>query len=121
LKRSTGFTPSGIAAAPCLLGAPCAVVAGLFLGGHLLFTQRVQLLHAHIAGVDIALFLQRGQHLLVAIHALHLVERTFVVVQLQPFHAFQDHVHGSLGGALQIGVFNAQHEVAAIGARKSPG
>jgi hypothetical protein len=64
--------------------------------------------------------LQLRQHLLVAVHALHLVERAFVMVQPQPGHAFDDDVHRRLRIALQVGVFNAQDEVAASGARKGP-
>ncbi len=64
---------------------------------------------------------QFGQHFLVARHALHLVERALVMVEAEPFHAFDDDVDGSLGRALLVGVLDAQDEVAALGAGKGPG
>jgi hypothetical protein len=103
------------------LGAPGAVVARLLLGGHLALAQRVELGHAHVAGVDVAGGLQLGQHLAVAVHALHLVERALVVIEAEPGHAFEDDVDGGLGGALQVGVLDAQDEVAALRAREGPG
>ncbi|MPN34314.1 hypothetical protein SDC9_181807 [bioreactor metagenome] len=102
-------------------GAPGAVVARLFLVGHLALAQGVEFFHAHIARIDKALGLQLRQHFLVAVHALHLVERAFVVVELQPRHAFDDHIDRCLRGTLHVGVFDAQDEVALVGARKRPG
>ncbi|EWS63858.1 hypothetical protein Y695_02907 [Hydrogenophaga sp. T4] len=102
------------------LGAPGAVVARLFLVGHLALAQRVQLGHAHVAGINMPARHHLGQHRLVAVHALHLVERAFVVVQAQPLHAFDDHVHSGLGRTFEVGVFNAQHENTACGAGEGP-
>jgi hypothetical protein len=50
-------------------------------------------------------------HHLVALHALHLVERAFVVAQLQPVHGFENAVDGRLRRAGDIGVFDAQDEL----------
>ena len=74
-------------------GPPCAVVAWLFFVGHLLLTQSIELFHAHVAGVHMAAGFEFFQHGLVTVHALHLVERAFVMVEAQPLHAFDDDVH----------------------------
>ena len=47
-------------------------------------------------------------HGAVTVHALHLVERAFIDVHVQPCHRLQDHVDGFLAGTLHIGVFDAQ-------------
>ena len=43
-----------------------------------------------------------------------------VGVQADPVHALQDDVHGFLGGAFQIGVFDAQQKFAAVVLGKRP-
>ena len=53
-------------------------------------------------------------HFLVPVEALGLVERTLVVFQTEPCHAFQDGVDRLGCGAFQIGVFDAQDEGAAM-------
>jgi hypothetical protein len=121
LKRSTGCTPSGTGGRSCRArGARCRRSAA--------FPWRPS--GAHAGRPARPRSCSRGRHgprpaarpaLLVAVHALHLVERAFVVVQAQPGHAFDDDVHRRLRGALQVGVFDAQDEVAASGARKGPG
>ena len=65
-----------------------------------------------------------GQHLsdhfLVALHALHLVERTFVVIQSQPGHAVENGLHRLGRRALHVGVLDAQDERAAVTAGEGP-
>ena len=65
-----------------------------------------------------------GEHLLdhglVAIHALHLVERAFVVVSPDPVHAIENRLYRLGCQAFQIGVFDAQDERAAVFAGKRP-
>ena len=74
------------------LRAPRAVVPWLLLGRHLLLTQGVEFCHGHVAGVNLSGLAHLIEHSAVAIHALHLVERTFIRVHPQPSHAFQNHV-----------------------------
>ena len=50
-----------------------------------------------------------------------LEERTLVVFQPEPGHALQDGVHRLGGGALEVGVLDAQDEGAAVLARIQPG
>ena len=102
------------------LGPPGAVVARFFFVGLLALAQRIELGHAHVAGVGQAARQHVGQHRLVARHALHLVVGAFVEVQPEPVHALQDHIDRGLAGALLVGVFDAQDEIATVGARKSP-
>ncbi|MNT53913.1 hypothetical protein D3C72_1910320 [compost metagenome] len=64
-----------------IFGAPGAVVTGFLFGRHLLFAQRIEFGHAHVAGIYMARSLQIGQHGLVAVHALHLIEGAFVMVE----------------------------------------
>ena len=95
-------------------GAPSAVVQALFTTRFLRGFHGFQVFGRAVAAVCGA----SGQHLvdhgLVAIETLHLVDRAFVVAQTQPVHRVQDLVHRVLGGAGHIGVFNAQHELAAV-------
>jgi hypothetical protein len=62
-----------------------------------------------------------GDHLLVAIHALHLVERTLVVRQAQPLHAVDDGLHRLRRRTRDVGVLDAQDEGAAMAAGIGPG
>ena len=103
------------------LRTPCAVVARFFFGGHLFLAQSVEFGHAHVTRVHMPTGLQLRQHLLVAVHALHLIERAFVVIEAQPLHAFDDDVHRFLRRTLQVGVFDAQNELTTVGPRKRPG
>ena len=69
------------------LRTPFTVVARLQFLRHLLFTQGFQFLLAAVAIVGTAC----RQHALydnfVAVHTLHLIKRTLVVIQTQPLHA----------------------------------
>ncbi len=58
--------------------------------------------------------------LAIPVQALHLVERTLVVIETQPVHSVQDRLGGGLRGSLDIGVFDAQNELAAGFARIGP-
>ena len=57
---------------------------------------------------------------LVTFHALHLVERAFVVIQLKPRHPVQYGLHRFRRGALHIGIFDAQNESATMFAGIGP-
>ena len=58
---------------------------------------------------------------MIAGQPLHLVERPLVVVEPEPGHAVEDRLRGLRGGALEIGILDAQDEVAAMPAGISPG
>ena len=51
-----------------------------------------------------------GDHCAVTVHVLHLIKRTFVMLQTQPLHAVDDGLHGFGRGTFEIGIFNAQDE-----------
>jgi hypothetical protein len=101
--------------------APGAVVARLLAGGAHALAHRLDFFRRAVAQVGGAGVQHRLDDLAVAVHALHLVERAFVVLQAQPLHAVQDRLHRFRGRALQVGVFDAQDEgaaeVAGIGPR----
>ncbi|MCY1225924.1 hypothetical protein D9M72_381360 [compost metagenome] len=103
------------------LGTPEAVVARLLAALALGFAQRVQFFGAHVAAVGQVGLNHLRHHLAIAVHALHLVERAFVDIHLQPGHAFQDHVNRFLRRTLNVGVFDAQDEVALHAAGEGPG
>src|SRR5690606_31329582 len=58
--------------------------------------------------------------LLVAIQALGLVDRAFVVVQAEPVHRLQDRIDRGLGAAFAVGVLDPQDELAAAAACLQP-
>ena len=60
-------------------------------------------------------------HLAIPIHAARLVERPSSCVQPEPLHAVEDDLRRLVGGALAIGVFDAQDERAAVAACIEPG
>jgi len=51
--------------------------------------------------------------LLVERKTLGLIKRAFVVIQTEPLHRVQDRLNGLRGGALAIGILDAQDELAA--------
>src|SRR5690606_31125056 len=57
----------------------------------------------------------------IAVHALHLVERAFIVLQAQPVHAVDDGLHRFRRRTFEIGILNAQDELAAEVAGIGPG
>src|SRR5690606_23795897 len=58
--------------------------------------------------------------LAVAVKAMGLVDRAFVVVEPEPLHRLQDRVDRGLGAALAVGVLDAQDELAAAATRLQP-
>ena len=68
-----------------------------------------------MAGVEQLL---RGS--LVEVEALGLIERALVPVEAEPAHAFQDAFDHGLGGALEVGVLDAEDEGAAGVAGEEP-
>ena len=92
---------------------PATVVTGLNLLGHLFFAQGFQLFLGGVALISQALFEHHIDHFFVAVQTIHLIDRTFVVIEFQPLHAIDDHVNGFLRGALLVRVFNTKEELAA--------
>jgi len=102
------------------LGAPAAVVAGLLAASALCLAHHVEFGRRAVAAVGGAGFEHLRDHDAVAIEALHLVDRALVVVEPEPVHRREDLVDRVLRRARHIGVFDAQHELAAMVARVSP-
>jgi hypothetical protein len=53
----------------------------------------------------------------IAIHPARLIERPLVVRQAQPVHAIENDLRSLVGGALAVGIFDAQDEDAAMASR----
>ncbi|OIQ76416.1 hypothetical protein GALL_419010 [mine drainage metagenome] len=100
---------------------PSAVVARLEPCRHLRLAHCSQLLGRCIAMVGRSGRQHPLNHRLVAVHALHLVKRAFVVIQTQPAHAIQNRLHGLWCGTCHIGILDAQNEFSAMLAGVSPG
>src|SRR5690606_4810495 len=100
---------------------PGAVVAGLETGGTRLLAHGLDLLGAAVAVVGRAFVQHALNDLAIAVHALHLIEGAFIRCQFEPGHAIQNGLDGFRGGAFQVGIFNAQHESAAMMAGEGPG
>ena len=101
---------------------PAAVISGrAFALGF--FAHCFQFFFAAIAVVGVACIQQLLDEGLVTREVFGLVHDVVAVVGVQadPVHALQDDVHGFLGGAFQIGVFDAQQEFAAVVLGKRPG
>ncbi len=103
------------------LRTPGAVITRLQALNTRLFAHGFHFLGAAVAVISMTVFQQLGDDLAVTIHALHLVERTFVRIQAQPLHAIQNALDGLGGGALQIRILNTQHKSALMMTGKSPG
>ena len=101
--------------------APAPVVAGLLAARGLLLAHGFQFFLAGVAVVSLAFLEQLLEHFAVAIHALHLVERAFVVVQPEPRHGVQNDLGVFRRGALQVGILDAQYEGALVAPGEGPG
>src|SRR6202012_3522051 len=94
-----------------------AVVAPLLAARLLLVLHAVEVVRRAVAVVGRAGREHLADDRLVAIQALHLVDRAFVVLQAQPLHRGDDLVDRILRRARDVGVLDAQHELAAVVAR----
>src|SRR6267142_2112628 len=103
------------------LRAPAPVVAGLLAARTLALAHRVELFLGRPATVGLPLLDQSVGDFLVASEPLHLKERTFVPVEPEPAHGVENRLHRSVGGALEVGVLDAQDEFAAVFLRVRPG
>ena len=109
-KRTTGGRP--LAGARTLAVPAAAVVARLFLGELLAGAHRVEIFLAAIAVVGRAGLDHVRDHFFIAIETLRLVERPLVVLEPEPRHALEDHLHRLGRGTLEVRVFDAQDELA---------
>jgi len=103
------------------LRTPASVVTRLGTTRLLLSAHRIELFATAIAVISGAVAKHLRDDLAIAIHALGLVERTFVMLQAEPGHAVKDRPDRLRRGTLQIGVFDAQDEVAIMVASVRPG
>ena len=97
--------------------AVVAVVTRLEVGGHRRLAHGLELFLGFVGVIGGAVGDHLFRDLAVAVQAVGLEDRAFVVVQAQPVHGFQDGVDGGLGAALAVGVFHAQDELATAAAR----
>ena len=104
------------------LGAPaCRRSAASRLRAICALAQRVELLgRACSSGTPVPCAQHLREHFLVAVHPLHLVERPFVVVEAEPAHASRICVDRFLRRARDVGVLDAQDEVAAVVRARTP-
>src|SRR6185437_13530827 len=107
---ATGFFPITVV----------AVVARLLTRGHGGFAHRLDLVLALVGVVRLAGGNQLVGHLPVSLQPPRLVEGTLVGVEVEPVHRIQDRLHRLAGGALPIGILDAQDELAAAAARLQP-
>ena len=94
--------------------APTSVVARLFTACDLLSAHLLQFLLAAVAAIGFAAGEQLFDDVLVAVEALGLIKRTFVVIESRPFEAIQDLLDGLRRRALQIGILDPQDELAGM-------
>ena len=78
-----------------------------------LFLQLFGFRNAHVATVGVAAVEKPVDRLLVFRRAGKLEHRLAVPFQAEPGQAVENHLHGGLGGAFTVGVFDAQQERAA--------
>ena len=97
-----------------------AVVARLHAVGHRLVAHGLDLVLGLVGVVGLALAQQLVGHFAVTVHAQGLVVRALVMGQAQPAHAVENRLHGLVGGALAIGVLDAQDEFATAAAGLQP-
>ena len=100
--------------------APAAVIARLFIVGTLALAQRVEFFRRGVAAIGVALLQHLRDHRLVTVHALHLVEGAFVMAEIQPLHTVENGLHRFRRRARDVGVLDAQDELAAVTARVGP-
>ncbi len=97
-----------------LLRPPGTVVARLQTGLHLRRAHLFQRFRRGIAVIGATGIQHLLDHFLVAVDALHLIERTFVLLQPQPCHAVQNRLHGLRCRTCDVGIFNTQNEFAVV-------
>src|SRR5699024_8523236 len=111
----------GVVAVRFVAVAVIAVVAGLFAAFPGGLAHGVDVFLAFVGVVGLAFGQQLFGDLAVTIRAFGLVERPQVVREAQPGHAVDDRPDGGVGGALAVGILDAQDELAAPAPRLQPG
>ena len=99
--------------ADAVFGAPAAVVARFDAGGALRLAHGVELFGRGIALVGQPFGHEFINNFAIAFKTIHLVDGTFVVVEVEPLHRVENDLGGFIRGALLVGVFNAKQEFAA--------
>ena len=102
------------------LGAPAAVVLRLLAAFALRLAHGIELFRRRVAAVRLAVGEHLRHDLLVTVHALHLVERALVVAEFKPVHRLQDAVDRFLRGTRDVGILDAQDELASVAAGVGP-
>ena len=101
--------------------AAATVVARLFLARELLLAHALQFLLAAVAAVGLAALQHLRDDRPIALVPLSLKIRTLIGVEPSQRMPSRITPHGLLGGALAVGVFDAQDEPAAVMSRVQPG
>ena len=105
---------------PQIFRSPAAVVARLFAARRLLRAQRIEVRGRHITAVRKTALEHVVEDYLVTVEPLHLIVGSLVVVEAQPRHGIENRLDRLLGGALDVGVLDAQDELSAVMARERP-
>ena len=95
-------------------------VPELKTGLALCFTHFIEFFGRCVALVCAAVGKHLFDHFTVAVKTIHLVDGTFVVVQIEPLHRVENDLRGLLSGTLLISVFNAKKKFAAKMAGDGP-
>lgn len=99
---------------------PTTVVTGFETLGLLFFTHGVKFFGRSVAVVSATV----GQHLVndftIALKTIHLINGTFVIVEVKPLHAVKNDLNSFLRGTNLVGIFDAKQELAAEMASNSP-
>src|SRR5439155_19641966 len=91
-----------------------------FAARHRFRAQRFELLRRRVAAVRETTLEHVVEDCLVARKPLHLIVRSLVVVEVQPRHGIENRLDRLLGGALDVGVLDAQDELSTVMARERP-
>ena len=99
---------------------PGSVITRAFACRFLAFAHGVQFLGRTITVISCPLFQHLVNDFTVTVHPLHLVKRTFIMFQIQPFHSIKNGLHRFGGGTFEIGILDTQYEFATVMTGISP-
>ena len=100
--------------------APAAVIPRFLPARRLARAQLCQFLLGAIAAVGMAARQHVFDHFLVSIEALGLIERALIMLEPRPFHPIENLLDRLVCRTLEIGILDAQHELAGVPARIQP-
>ena len=112
-ESDDGLYAFGNGASHTVFRTPAAVIARLETGGTLLLAQSVEFFGSGVAIVGAAVREHFVDDFLISSKAVHLIDRTFVIIEIEPLHAVENDLHRFLCGTYLIGILNAQQEFAA--------